>query len=64
MATTKASTDMAIEQGMAEGLKILARMIATAHRQRLRDTERPKDPEPNVDPPEPSMRGGGTSGNK
>ena len=67
MATTKANTDMSIEQGMAEGLKILARMIATAHRQRLRDAERLRgqcEVSPNVDPPEQSMRGGGTSGNK
>jgi len=64
VATTKASTDMAMEKGMAEGLKILGRIIATAHRQRLRDTERPKDPEPNVDPPEQSLRGDGTNGTK
>ena len=33
--TIKASSDKAVESGMAEGLKILARMIATAHRQRV-----------------------------
>ncbi len=33
--TIKASSDPAVEQGMAEGLKILARMIATAHRRRV-----------------------------
>ncbi len=32
--TIKASSDKAMEPGMAEGLKILARMIATAHRRR------------------------------
>lgn len=33
--TIKTSFDPAVEQGMAEGLKILARMIATAHRRRV-----------------------------
>ena len=33
--TSKASFDMAVEQSMADGLKILARMIATAHRRRV-----------------------------
>ena len=32
--TIKPSSDPVVEQGMAEGLKILARMIATAHRRR------------------------------
>ena len=38
--TIKASSDPAVEPGMAGGLRILARIIATAHRQRLRDSER------------------------
>lgn len=33
--TIKASSDPVVEQGMAEGLRILARIIATAHRRRL-----------------------------
>jgi hypothetical protein len=42
VATSKASSDPVAEQGMAEGLRILARIIATAHKRRLRDTERAK----------------------
>lgn len=38
MVTIKASSDTAVEPGMAEGLKILARMIATAHRRRMAET--------------------------
>jgi hypothetical protein len=33
--TIKASSDPVVEQGMAEGLRILARIIATAHRRRV-----------------------------
>lgn len=33
--TIKDSSDPAVEQRMADGLRILARIIATAHRRRL-----------------------------
>ena len=35
MATIKVSSDKTVEPGMAEGLRILARIIATAHRRRV-----------------------------
>jgi len=35
VATIKVSSDKTVEPGMAEGLRILARIIATAHRRRV-----------------------------